>query len=96
MSNQPLYVIASDVTGQRTAQWPIAKQAVCGALVTQAVEHLRLPTREAGGESIIYHAFEETRGELLPSDERLEDLIQRYRIDVELRVRVVPELEAAT
>lgn len=95
MSSQQLWIVASDVTGQRTAQWPITSQVLCGALVTQAVEQLRLPTSEADGNTIVYHAFEESRGELLPSDERLADLIARYRLDVELRVRVVPELEAA-
>lgn len=95
MSTQHQVVVASDVTGMRTACWQIASQVLCGALVTQAIEHLGLPSSQADGNQIIYHAFDEGSGELLPSEERLDALIQRYRAEVELRVRIVPELEAA-
>jgi hypothetical protein len=95
MSTQNQLVVASDVTGVRMASWQIASQVLCGALVTQAIEHLRLPTTQADGGQVIYHAFDESSGELMPEDERLDALIRRYRIDAELRIRIVPELEAA-
>ena len=83
-SNQ-VQVVASDVTGQRLADWQVADQIPCGAILTQAVERLQLPVTQAtDGSPIAYHTFEEGTGEQLPAEERLADVIQRYRLDMEL------------
>jgi hypothetical protein len=93
-----LTIVARDVTGQRTARWGgLSGDTLCSAITVQAVEQLDLPTVQSGTQDpIIYHCFDEERGERLPAEEKLDDILQRYRQEMELRVRVVPELEAAT
>jgi hypothetical protein len=67
------------------------------AVLAQAIGIMELPTESASRERepIIYHCYEDGAGELLPPETPVEEIIQQYRIEAELRVRVVPELEAA-
>ena len=93
--NRQLTVVASDVTNQRTARWPIADHNMpCSAIVAQGVQALDLPTRQSTGEQVSYNAFSDG-GDLLPGDNSVADIVQRYRIEAELRIRVIPELEGA-
>ncbi len=96
--NQPseLEIVATDVTGQRGTRWTVFTNTLWGAVTSQAVEMLNLPTAELATHTpIVYHCFEDSAGELLPAEESVADVIERYQVDLEVRVRIVPELEAA-
>ncbi len=89
-------ITASDVTGQRTACWLADTEQEWGTVTAQAIDILDLPVKQSGTQDpIVYHCFEETQGERLPSEQKLADVLERYRLDTQVRVRVVPELEAA-
>jgi len=91
-----LEIVATDVTGQRRAAWSVPTVALWGAVTAQAVDRLNLPTQElATRNSIVYHCFEDQAGELLPAEESVAQVVERYRVEMEMRVRIVPELEAA-
>lgn len=90
-------VHATDVTGQRSARLAVPPQSLIGAVIAQAIGVMDLPTESASQERqpIVYHGYEEGAGELLAPETPVAEIIQQYRIEAELRVRVVPELEAA-
>jgi len=90
-------VHATDVTGQRSARLTVPPQSLMGTVIAQAIGLMDLPTESASRERepIIYHCYEDGAGELLPPETSVEEIIRQYRIEAELRVRVVPELEAA-
>ena len=91
-----LDIVATDVTGQRGSRWSVPITMLWGAVTSQAVERLDLPTLELATHTpIVYHCFEDSAGELLPAEERVVDVLERYRIELEVKVRIVPELEAA-
>jgi hypothetical protein len=96
VNTQPQTVVqAMDVTGQRTARLAVSPQSLIGAVIAQAIGLMELPTQSATQEPILYHGFEEGAGELLPPETSVEEVIRQYRVEAELRVRIVPELEAA-
>jgi hypothetical protein len=95
MNERQVMVKAWDVTGQRHAQWPAPASAVFAAILGQAVSQLRLPTEGFAAQPIIYNGYDDAGGELIPADDTVETVLQRFRLEAVLAVRVIPELEAA-
>ena len=87
-------VLFSDVTGQRSARSQVGPDTPVSALTAQGVDLLDLPLTRSTNEPVIYHSFEQG-GNLLPGGDRVSDVIRRYRLEAELRIRVIPELESA-
>lgn len=93
-------IVATDITGMRRASLSVVPTLVWGAVTAQAADRLELPTRQTDDQPIIYHAFDDDSGELLPAETRVADVIERYRGELQvemrqLRITIAPELEAA-
>ncbi len=89
MTDRNRSIVASDITGQRQARWPLEDEgAPWSAVTARAVSIFDLPVFTP------YQLFEEASGELLPADERIADGLGRYPGE-EIRVRVAPEMVAA-
>jgi hypothetical protein len=94
--DQHLNIYAHDVTGQRSTNFTVPVNTLWGVVTLQAVERLHLPdTDQITQTPIVYHCFEGSVGDLLQADMRVSDVIEHYQADLEFRVRIVPELEAA-
>ena len=87
-------VLFKDVTGQRSATCRVGFDTPIAAVTAQGVDLLDLPETRDAHDPVIYHSFSE-RGDLLPAGDTVSDVVRRFKIDAELRIRVIPELESA-